>query len=97
MGTLVLQWTHPSCNCVDLKSKSLSLKQKCFSVMANILIFTILKKKKKTHTHTCEEGGTHFRICLAFVDKLKKQLFIKKLLEWVNKKGQNFNIYVAGF
>ena len=55
------------------------------------------EKKKNTHTHTCEEGGTHFRICLAFVDKLKKQLFIKKLLEWVNKKGQNFNIYVAGF
>ena len=55
------------------------------------------KNKKKTHTHTCEEGGTHFRICLAFVDKLKKQLFIKKLLEWVNEKGQNFNIHVAGF
>ena len=55
------------------------------------------ERKKKKNTHTCEEGGTHFRICLAFVDKLKKQLFIKKLLEWVNKKGQNFNIYVAGF
>ena len=55
------------------------------------------KNKKQKNTHTCEEGGTHFRICLAFVDKLKKQLFIKKLLEWVNKKGQNFNIYVVGF
>ena len=54
------------------------------------------KNKKQRNTHTCE-GGTHFRICLAFVDKLKKQLFIKKLLEWVNKKDQNFNIYVAGF
>ena len=55
------------------------------------------EKKQKQNTHTCEEGGTHFRICLAFVDKLKKQLFIKKLLEWVNKKGQNFNISVVGF
>ena len=70
--------------------------------MANILIFTILKKNKnktknRKNIHTCEEVGTHFRICLAFVDKLIKQLFIKKLLEWVNKKGQNFNISVVGF
>ena len=52
-------------------------------------------KNKKTHIHV--KKVAHFRICLAFVDKLKKQLFIKKLLEWVNKKGQNFNIYVVGF
>ena len=29
-------------------------------------------------SHTCEEGGTHLRICLAFIDELQKQLFIKK-------------------
>ena len=31
-------------------------------------------------SHTCE-GGAHFRICLAFIDELEKQLFIKKTVE----------------
>ena len=35
---------------------------------------------------TCEEGGGTFQnFCLAIIDKLEKQLFIKKLLNWGNK------------
>ena len=34
---------------------------------------------------------------LAFIDKLEKQLFIKNLLKWANKKRQNFNIYNVVF
>ena len=29
---------------------------------------------------------------MAFIDELEKQLFIKKMLNWVNKKCKNFNI-----
>ena len=29
---------------------------------------------------------------LAFIDELEKQLFIKNLLKWANKKSKNFNI-----
>ena len=42
--------------------------------------------------HTCEEGGTHFRI-----SKLEKQIIIEKLLKWANKKQNNFNIYNVDF
>ena len=38
---------------------------------------SIIQKK----SHTCEEGGAHLRICLAFIDELEKQLFIKKTVE----------------
>ena len=34
---------------------------------------------------------------LTFIDKLEKQLFIKKLLKWPNKKCKNFNIYHVAF
>ena len=43
--------------------------------------------------HTRRRGGTPQNFCLAFVDKLEKQLFIKKLLKWANKKYKYFNIY----
>ena len=35
-----------------------------------------VNKSKKLQTY--EEGGAHLRICLAFIDELEKQLFIKK-------------------
>ena len=35
--------------------------------------------------------GTPQKFCLAFTDELEKQLFIKKLLKWANKKCKNFN------
>ena len=35
--------------------------------------------------------------CLAFTDELEKQLFIKKLLKWSNKKCKNFNTYNVVF
>ena len=31
---------------------------------------------------------------LAFTDELEKQIFIKKLLKWANKKQSNFNMPV---
>ena len=31
------------------------------------------------------------------MDELEKQLFIKKLLKWANKKCKNFNIYTVAF
>ena len=37
--------------------------------------------------------GTPQNYCLAFIDELEKQLLIKKLLKWANKKYKNFNIY----
>ena len=41
--------------------------------------------------------GTTQNFFLAFTDELKKQIFIKKLLKWANKKQNNFNIYNAAF
>ena len=37
--------------------------------------------------------GTRQNLCLAFIDELEKQLFVKKLLKWANKKRKNFNVY----
>ena len=31
--------------------------------------------------------------CFVFIDELEKQLFIKKLLKWANKKCKNFSIF----
>ena len=32
-------------------------------------------------SHTSEEDGAHLKICLTFIDKLEKQLLIKKTVE----------------
>ena len=32
-------------------------------------------------SHTCEEDGAHLKICLTFIDKLEKQLLVKKTVE----------------
>ena len=37
--------------------------------------------------------GTRQNLCLAFIDELEKQLFVKKLLKWANRKRKNFNVY----
>ena len=34
---------------------------------------------------------------LAFIDELQKQIIIRKLLKWANKKQNNFNIYNVAF
>ena len=48
--------------------------------------------------YTSEEGGTHFKIYfMEFTDELEKQIFIKKLLNWANKKQNNLNIYNVAF
>ena len=39
--------------------------------------------------------GHNSEFFLAFTDELEKQIFIKKLLKWANKKQNNFNIYNA--
>ena len=49
-------------------------------------------------SHTCEEGGTHFRI--PFWDllmNLKNNYLFKKPLKWANRKQNNFNIYNVAF
>ena len=46
-------------------------------------------------THMWRRWDTLQNFFLAFIDKLEKQIIIKKTVEWVNKKKQNnFNIYV---
>ena len=53
----------------------------------NIFIFTSSiyfqeQKKMNIKSHTCKEGGNIPRdFCLAFIDELEKQLFIKKTAE----------------
>ena len=42
-------------------------------------------------------SGTPQNFCLAFIDELEKQLFIKRTLKWANKKCKNFNIYNVFF
>ena len=42
---------------------------------------------KQNHTHVKK----------AFIDELEKQIIIKKLLMWANKKQNNFNIYNVAF
>ena len=42
--------------------------------------------------HAKKVGNTS-EFLLAFVDESDKQLFTKKLLNWANKKRNNFNIY----
>ena len=44
-------------------------------------------------THMWRRWGTPQNFCLSFIDELEKQLFIKKLLKWANKKCKNLNIY----
>ena len=41
--------------------------------------------------------GTPKNFFLAFIDELEKQIIIKKLLKWANKKQNNFNIYNVAF
>ena len=41
--------------------------------------------------------GTSQNFFLAFTDELEKQIFIKKLLKWTNRKQNNFNIYNVAF
>ena len=45
-------------------------------------------------SHTCEEGGTQLRISFwHLLMNLKNKYLLKKLLQWANKKQNNFNIY----
>ena len=48
-------------------------------------------------SHTWKRWGTTQNLFLAFLHELEKQLFIKKLLKWANKKCKNFNTYNAAF
>ena len=48
-------------------------------------------------THMRGRWSTPQNFFLAFIDEFEKQLIIKKLLKWGNKKQNNFNIYVAFF
>ena len=50
---------------------------------------------KKSHTH--EEGGTHLRISFWYLLINLKNNYLKKLLKWVNKKQNNFNIFNVAF
>ena len=43
----------------------------------------------------CRRWGTPKNLCLAFIDKLEKQLLIKKLMKCAKKRFKNFNITVA--
>ena len=47
---------------------------------------------KKNHD-MWRRWGTPQNFCLAFTDELEKQLSIKKLLKWANKKCKNFHNY----
>ena len=42
---------------------------------------------------TCEGGETHLRIFGIFIDNLKNNCLLRKLLKWTNTKRKNFNIY----
>ena len=42
-------------------------------------------------SRTCEEGGgTPQNFFLEFIDEFEKQIFIRKTVEWANKKQKNF-------
>ena len=47
-------------------------------------------------THMWRRCGTPQNFFLAFIDDLEKQL-LKKLLKWVNKKQNNFNVYNVAY
>ena len=84
----------------ELEKQVLKKLLKWINKKFRILIFKMLhlkKKKKVTHTHTCEEGGVHIRISIwHLLMNLKNKHLLKKLLKWANKK-QNFNIYNVVF
>ena len=53
--------------------------------------------QKNEKSHTCEQGGAHFRISFwHLLMNLKNKYLLKKLLKWGNEK-QNLNIYNVGF
>ena len=59
-----------------------------------ILIF---RTHNKNHTHV-KKVGAHLRIPFwHLLMNLKKQIIIKKLLKWANKKQNNFNIHNVVF
>ena len=44
-------------------------------------------------SHICKKGGAHLRISFwQLLMNLKNNYLLKKLLNWANKKRQNFNI-----
>ena len=56
------------------------------------LDFARAMNQNNNHKHVKKVGTPH-NFCLIFTGELEKQLFIKKLLKWDNKKCKNFNIY----
>ena len=63
----------------------------------NILFGKWSNQFAKSHRHMWRRWDTPQNFCLAFINELEKQLFIKKLLKWANKKCNNFNIYNVVF
>ena len=57
---------------------------------ADIIRFLAQAQVNKSKKLQACEGGAHLIICLAFIDELEKQLFIKKKLKWANKKIKVF-------
>ena len=53
-----------------------------FQILSNNQsIYNSFLQEMRRKNHTCEEGGPHFKICLAFIDELEKQLFIENSVE----------------
>ena len=52
---------------------------------------------KSKFTHMLRRWGTPQNFFLTFIDKLEKQIIIKKTVELGQKKQNNFNIYNIAF
>ena len=55
-----------------------------------------MKHEMRKITHMWRRWATPQNFCLAFIDKLEKQL-LKKLLKWANKKCKKFIIFNVVF
>ena len=62
-----------------------------------IAVLSTVSVSRKKITHMWERWGTPQNFFLTFINELEKQIIIKKLLKWANKKQNNFNIYHAVF
>ena len=96
-------FNHKCLNTLELSISHMNLSETSIKIELNLnnefgkaVLSTVSVSRKKIR-HMWGRWGTPQNLFLEFIDKLEKQIIIKKLLKWANKKQNNLNIYHAVF
>ena len=69
-----------------------------FTRNTNTILLNMYKYfNEEVHLRANNIKQNHTHVKKAFIDELEKQIIIKKLLMWANKKQNNFNIYNVAY